>query len=107
MLKNDDNRKMFGVMKKSYLLLLFLLVCITAIEAKNTSDVSIYDYLKTEGHYTTYIRLIDDLGLNAAYQSGNKTLFVATDSAFAVFYTKNSWNVSNYGQLTLAQKKNY
>jgi len=105
MLKNDDNRKMFGVMKKSYLLLLFLLVCITAIEAKNTSDVSIYDYLKTEGHYTTYIRLIDDLGLNAAYQSGNKTLFVATDSAFAVFYTKNSWNVSNYGQLTLAQKK--
>lgn len=105
MLKNSVTRDIFNTIKKSYLLLLFLLVNISAITARNTSDVSIYDYLKTEGHFYNYIRLMDDLGLEAAYQSANKTLFVATDSAFAVFYTKNSWNVSTYEQLTLAQKK--
>jgi uncharacterized surface protein with fasciclin (FAS1) repeats len=67
---------------------------------------SIYDYLKTDGHFTTYVKLIDDLGYRQVLQlTGSKTLFVAKDSAFNQFYLNNSWGVKRYEELTLAQKK--
>jgi uncharacterized surface protein with fasciclin (FAS1) repeats len=67
---------------------------------------NIYDYLKTDKHYTNYVKLIDDLGYTETFsKTGSVTLFAATDSAFDVFYKKNDWGVRNYEQLTLAQKK--
>lgn len=67
---------------------------------------SIYDYMKDDGHYTNYIKLIEDLDYTEVLsKTGSKTLFVANDSAFNVFYKANEWGVSNYNQLTLSQKK--
>ena len=67
---------------------------------------SIYDYLKTDGHYTNYVKLIDDLNYTEVLSlTGSKTLFVANDSAFVEFYKNNEWGVKSYEQLTLAQKK--
>ena len=67
---------------------------------------SIYDYLKTDGHFTNYIKLIDDLDYKEVLaKTGSKTLFVTNDSAFTEFYKKNDWNVNGYSQLSLAQKK--
>lgn len=67
---------------------------------------SIYDYLKTDGHFTNYVKLIDDLGYTEVLRlTGSKTLFVANDSAFIEFYKKNDWNVKGYSGFSLAQKK--
>jgi Fasciclin domain. len=67
---------------------------------------SIYDYLKNDGHFTNYVKLIEDLNYTEVLsKTGSKTLFVANDSAFEVFYQKNPWGVTGYDQLTLAQKK--
>lgn len=67
---------------------------------------NIYDYLKTDKHYTNYVKLIDDLGYTETFsKTGSVTLFAANDSAFDVFYQKNDWGVKNYDQLSLAQKK--
>jgi len=67
---------------------------------------SIYDYLKTDGHYTNYVRLIDDLEYTEVLKlTGSKTLFVANDSAFVEFLKNNEWGVKTYEELTLAQKK--
>jgi uncharacterized surface protein with fasciclin (FAS1) repeats len=67
---------------------------------------SIYDYLKTDGHFTNYVKLIDDLGYTEVLRlTGSKTLFVANDSAFVEFYKSNEWNVKGYSGLSLAQKK--
>ncbi len=67
---------------------------------------SIYDYLKTDGHFTNYVKLIDDLGYTDVLKlTGSKTLFVANDSAFTEFYKGNEWNVKSYSELTLSQKK--
>lgn len=67
---------------------------------------SIYDYLKDEGDYTTYIKLIDDLGYKEVLSlTGSKTLFVANDAAFTEFYKNNEWGVKKYEEFTLAQKK--
>lgn len=67
---------------------------------------SIYDYLEEDGHFKNYIRLINDLNYDDVLKlTGSKTLFVANDSAFTEFYKNNAWGVSNYDQLTLAQKK--
>ena len=67
---------------------------------------SIYDYMKTDGHFTNYVRLIDDLGYTQVLSlTGSKTLFAANDSAFTVFYKNNVWGVKDYSGLTLAQKK--
>src|ERR1035437_3315636 len=78
------------------------------IESKEPSwlGASIYDYLKTDGHYTNYTKLIDDLNYSEVLsRTGSKTLFVARDSAFNVFFQKNDWGVSNYNQLSLSHKK--
>ena len=67
---------------------------------------SIYDYLEQDGHFKNYIRLINDLNYDGVLKlTGSKTLFVANDSAFTEFYKSNAWGVSNYDELTLAQKK--
>jgi len=67
---------------------------------------SIYDYLKTDGHFTNYVKLIDDLGYTEVLKlTGSKTLFVANDSAFVEFYKSNEWSVKSYTELTLSQKK--
>lgn len=66
---------------------------------------SIYDYLKNDGHFNTYVRLIQDLNYTEVLsKTGSKTLFVANDSAFNEFYKNNEWGVSSYEQLSLAQK---
>lgn len=67
---------------------------------------SIYDYLKDEGDYTNFVRLIDDLDYaEVLAKTGSKTLFVANDSAFNEFYKNNQWGVHSYSELSLAQKK--
>lgn len=67
---------------------------------------SIYDYLQTEGNFKNTIRLIDDLNYAQVLgKTGSKTLFVADDEAFERFYRNNTWGVTNYGDLSLAQKK--
>jgi len=67
---------------------------------------SIYGYLKQEGNYKTCLQLIDDLGESEVLaKTGSKTMFIADDDAFKEFFASNSWNVKDYAELTLAQKK--
>lgn len=77
--------------------------------ANNEPDwlgASIYDYLKTDGHFNNYVRLIEDLKYTEVLsKTGSKTLFVANDSAFNEFYKSNEWGVTSYEQLSLSQKK--
>ncbi len=69
-------------------------------------NTSIYDYLQTNGHYTNFVRLIDDLDYaDVLAKTGSKTLFVANDSAFDAFYLNNPWGVGSYEQLSRNQKK--
>lgn len=66
---------------------------------------SIYDYLKTNGNYTYYVRLIDDLGYtDVLSKTGSKTLFVVDDVTFGEFFGSNKWNVKNYEELSQSQK---
>ena len=67
---------------------------------------SIYDYLKTNGDFSHYAQLIDDVGYTAILsQTGSKTLFAADDEAFERFFQDNPWGVTGYNGLSLAQKK--
>ena len=67
---------------------------------------SIYERLEEDGQYKTMLRLIDDLGQHEVLShTGSKTLFAANDSAFQAWFAKNSWGVSSYDRLSLAQKK--
>ena len=71
---------------------------------------SIYQELKNpvnlEGEFTTYLRLIDDLGeAETLNRTGSKTIFPANDEAFKRFFQSNDWGVSSYEQLTVAQKQ--
>jgi uncharacterized surface protein with fasciclin (FAS1) repeats len=67
---------------------------------------SVYDYLKTDGHFSNYTKLIEDLGYTEVLgKTGSKTLFVTNDSAFNAFYKGNEWGVKGYDQFTLSQKK--
>ena len=67
---------------------------------------SIYERLEEDGHYTTMLRLIDDLGQHEVLShTGSKTLFAANDSAFQQWFAKNSWGVSSYERLSMSQKK--
>ncbi|MDO4994550.1 MAG: hypothetical protein Q4E32_06050 [Bacteroidales bacterium] len=67
---------------------------------------TIYGYLQDRGNFSTYLRLIDDLG-QADYLSktGSITLFIANDEAFGRFFQSNDWGVTSYDQLSLSQKK--
>ena len=65
---------------------------------------SIYEYLESQGDYTNFVRLIDDLDYKEVLaRTGSKTLFVANDEAFNTFYQSNPWGVSSYDQLTRNQ----
>lgn len=67
---------------------------------------SIYEYLQQKGDYENFVKLIDDLKYAEVLgRTGSKTLFVANDSAFNVFYQNNIWGVHSYDELTLSQKK--
>lgn len=73
---------------------------------------SIYESLKDpnpnllDGTFNTYLKLIDDLGLTETLsRTGSKTVFPANDEAFDRFFQNNEWGVTNYSQLTTAQKK--
>lgn len=47
---------------------------------------SIYDYLKSDGNFKYYTRLIEDLNyVEVLAKTGSKTLFVANDTAFERF----------------------
>lgn len=74
---------------------------------------SIYDELQSkssrllQGDFTTYLRLIDDLGYTETMKrTGSKTIFPANDEAFAKFFASEPWpGVHSYGDLSAAQKK--
>ena len=83
-------------------------------EAPTYLGSSIYGYLKEQGNYTNFVKMIDELGLEEVLSTtGSKTLFVADDAAFERFYKSNvntdedyAWhNATSYDKLTLAQKK--
>lgn len=59
-----------------------------------------------EGTFTTYLRLVDDLGYaETLNRTGSKTVFPANDEAFTRFFQNNTWGVSSYEQLSESQKK--
>ena len=73
---------------------------------------SIYAELKNPdpsrltGTFSTYLRLIDDLGYaETLNRTGSKTVFPANDEAFQRFFSSNEWGVTSYEQLSEAQKK--
>ncbi|MBQ8423458.1 MAG: fasciclin domain-containing protein [Coprobacter sp.] len=67
---------------------------------------SIYDYLQENGEFTYFVRLIDDLEYRETLsKTGSKTLFPAKDEAFARFFESNPYGVSNYDELSPAQKR--
>ena len=67
---------------------------------------SIYGWLQEQGNYEYPLRLINDLNMASVLnQTGSKTLFAADDAAFEAFFKEHGWNVKNYGQLSVAQKK--
>lgn len=67
---------------------------------------SIYDFLKEEGTYNYFVRLIDDLDYaEVLSKTGSKTLFVVDDATFDAFFAKNDWGVGSYEQLSDSQKK--
>ena len=60
-----------------------------------------------EGSFTTYCKLIDDLGYKEVLsKTGSKTIFPANDDAFARFFAggNNKFGASSYDQLTHSQK---
>lgn len=66
---------------------------------------SIYDYLKLQGTFSFFLKVIDDLNYDEVLKrTGSKTLFVADDAAFMAGI-KNEWGVTDYDQLTLAHKR--
>ena len=67
---------------------------------------SIYDFLKEDGGYTYFIRLIDDLDYaEVLSKTGSKTLFVVDDATFDAFLSNNEWGVTSYEQLSDSHKK--
>lgn len=67
---------------------------------------SIYGFLKEEGTYSYFVRLIDDLDYTEVLsKTGSKTLFVVDDATFDAFFKENDWGVSSYEQLSESQKK--
>ena len=67
---------------------------------------SIYDFLKEEGKYDYFVRLIDDLDYaEVLSKTGSKTLFVVDDATFDAFLSNNDWGVSSYEQLSDSHKK--
>ncbi|MCM1109591.1 MAG: fasciclin domain-containing protein [Clostridium sp.] len=74
-----------------------------------SSDIlgsSIYDFLKNDGGFTTFLRLVDDLDYAETLQrTGSKTIFPARDEAFERFFRDNPFGVGSYEELSISQKK--
>ncbi|MDT3387420.1 MAG: fasciclin domain-containing protein, partial [Bacteroidota bacterium] len=67
---------------------------------------SLYERLQSGGNFSYTLRLIDDLGqTDVLKRTGSKTLFVADDAAYDVFFKSNNWSVRKYEDLSMAQKK--
>ncbi|GHV10208.1 hypothetical protein FACS1894162_3140 [Bacteroidia bacterium] len=70
---------------------------------------SIYDYLKEDGHYTYFTRIIDmssEEGINykeVLSKTGSKTLFVANDEAFEEFFANNNLGIKKFEDFSRAQ----
>lgn len=68
---------------------------------------SIYDFLEQDGHFTYFLRLIDDMDYkDVLFRTGSKTLFPARDDAFERFFQGNAYGVHKYEDLSPAQKRN-
>ena len=56
---------------------------------------NIYEYLEQSGRYSTYLALVKDLGYEETLRrTGSKTMFPATDEAFAEFFREKGMNGS-------------
>lgn len=67
---------------------------------------SLYERLQSGGNFSYTLRLIDDLGqTDVLKRTGSKTLFVADDAAYDIFFKSNNWSVRKYEDLSMAQKK--
>ena len=57
-------------------------------------------------YFNYTMRLIDDLGYTPILsQTGSRTLFVTPDEDYDAWFKNNSWGVTSYEELSLAQKK--
>lgn len=75
-------------------------------KAPENLGASIYDYLRNDGEFTYFVRLIDDLEYKEVLsKTGSKTLFPADDDAFDRFFQNNPFGVKRYDDLTVTQKK--
>jgi len=69
-------------------------------------NASIYDYLQTNGNYTNFVRLIDEMEYSEVLdKTGSKTLFVADDDAFDRFFQDNPWGVECFDSLSKSQMR--
>ncbi|MDR2042695.1 MAG: fasciclin domain-containing protein [Tannerella sp.] len=68
---------------------------------------SIYEELEKDGHFTYFLKLIDELNYKEVLlYTGSKTLFPARDDAFDRFFaTNNPYGASKYENLSHAQKR--
>lgn len=67
---------------------------------------SIFDYLVEQQKYTTYVKLIQEMGYQDVLEkTGSKTLFVVDDETFDEFFQDNRWGVESYADLTVQQKE--
>jgi hypothetical protein len=67
---------------------------------------SIYDYLKQDGHFDYYVKIIEDVGQKEVLaKTGSKTLFVTPDSIFDRFFQDNVWGLKSFEEMNLSQKR--
>lgn len=87
--------------------LLFFFIPFASAAYAQTTLKNTYDYLKSDGHFNTYVRLIDDLNLKDVLSGSDNsyTLFASGDAAFTEFFKDNIWHVTSYDALSVAQKK--
>ncbi|KAA6303298.1 MAG: hypothetical protein EZS26_000509 [Candidatus Ordinivivax streblomastigis] len=70
---------------------------------------SIYDYLKNNGNFTYFTRIIDmaeEDGIKYSEvlsKTGSKTLFVADDDAFREFFQNNEYGIHRFEELSVTQ----
>lgn len=68
-------------------------------------EASIYDYLKEQGDFELFLKVVEDLNYHEVLKrTGSKTLFVANDEAFKKGI-KDEWAFDSYDQLTPAHKR--
>ncbi|MDR0506216.1 MAG: fasciclin domain-containing protein [Dysgonamonadaceae bacterium] len=78
---------------------------------KDVLGDNIYDYLKSDGNFTYYLRIVDgveDAGSSYAEvlkKTGTKTVFVADDKAFEAFFKNNPYGIRSFEDLTVTQKR--